>query len=233
MRIMSGHVIEKLSNISNPNKAKILQSFFKTDPGQYGYGDLFWGITVPQIRAVARLFQDISLKENLVLIQHQVHEIRLCALLILVHRFQEEPSLVYKTYIDYKKFVNNWDLVDLTADKIVGAYLRDKPKTILYALAKSQGLWDRRIAIVSTFSFIKSGESQETFKIADLLMRDQEDLIHKAVGWMLREVGKRCSMKELENYLKFRYKKMPRTMLRYAIERFEESLRKKYLLGTV
>ena len=233
MKIASKHIIEKLRNISNPNKAKTLQGFFKTAPGQYGYGDIFWGITVPQTRAVAKLFQDVSLKENSALIQHQVHEIRLCALLILVHRFQAQPGLVYKTYMAHKKFVNNWDLVDLTADKIVGAYLKDKPKTILYELAKSQGLWDRRIAIVSTFFFIKAGESQETFKIADLLMRDQEDLIHKAVGWMLREVGKRCSTKELEDYLKLRYKTMPRTMLRYAIERFPASLRKKYLLGVV
>ena len=227
------HVLNKLKEISKPSKALTSQKFFKTAPGQYGHGDIFWGITVPQVRQVTKQFQTLPLKDIKVLIQHKTHEVRLCGLLLLLGRFQDEPELIYKTYLEHKSFVNNWDFVDLTADKIVGAYLQGKPKTILYELAKSQNLWDRRIAIVSTFYFIKTGQSQETFKIADYLIQDKEDLIHKAVGWMLREVGKRCSTQELEIYLKNRYKQMPRTMLRYAIERFPESLRKKYLLGQV
>ena len=226
-------VIRELKRVSDSKKARLLQGFFKTAPGQYGHGDIFWGITVPQNRQVANAYQDLSLKEIVYLMQHEVHEVRLCGVIILVNRYSSQPEEVFQAYIKHKKNINNWDLVDLSADKVVGAYLKDKPKDLLYKLAASNALWDRRIAIVSTFYFIKSGNSKETFKIADMLMKDKEDLIYKAVGWMLREVGKRCSTKELEVYLKFRYKIMPRTMLRYAIERFPENIRRKYLMGEV
>ncbi len=226
-------VLKELKKRSSSQKAKILQGFFKTAPGQYGHGDVFWGVTVPQNRLVAKAFHDLPLKEITYLIQHEVHEARLCAVIILVNRYSTHPEEIFKTYIKHKKYINNWDLVDLSADKVVGAYLKDKPKALLYELAISKELWDRRIAIVSTFHYIKLGQSKETFKIADMLMKDHEDLIHKSVGWMLREVGKRCSAKELQDYLKSRYKTMPRTMLRYAIERFSQDLRAKYLLGKV
>lgn len=226
-------VIKELQKIANPSKALVLQGFFKTAPGQYGHGDIFWGITVPQNRQIAKLFQDLPIKDILVLIQHKVHEVRLCAVIMLVNRFSTQAEEVFKVYIKNKKYINNWDLIDLSADKVVGAYLKDRPKTLLYELANSKKLWDRRIAIVSTFHYIKMGSSKETFKIADILMRDKEDLIQKAVGWMLREVGKRCNENELKMYLKDRYINMPRTMLRYAIERFPENIRKQYLLGQI
>ena len=226
-------LIEELKKVADPQKAKLLQGFFKTAPGQYGYGDVFWGITIPQNRRIAQSFIDISYKEISLMMRHEVHEVRMCSLMILVEKFKQEPQAVYKLYMANKKYVNNWDLVDLTAYKIVGAYLKDRPKAVLYKLAQSKELWDRRIAIVSTFYFIQSGFAEETFKISDMLMGDKEDLMHKAVGWMLREVGKRCSEKELKSYLKDRYQTMPRTMLRYAIERFPADVRKKYLLGKV
>ncbi len=226
-------VVDEFKKRSSDKKAVLSQRFFKTASGEYGYGDVFWGISVPQNRLISKKFKDLPLKDIVKLVEHDVHEIRLCGLLILIDQYKSQPKQVFQTYIANKKRINNWDLVDLSADKIVGAYLENNSKKILYDLAQSKSLWDRRIAIVSTFYYIKRGCSKETFKIADILLNDKEDLIHKAVGWMLREVGKRCSTEELEIYLRERYKKMPRTMLRYAIERFSMNMRKKYLAGQI
>ena len=215
-----------LRNLADPVRAKNLARFFKTGEGEYGEGDKFLGITVPQIRAVVKQNKDADVS---VLIKSRYHEERLCALLILVEQFKNDQDRVYKFYLANTKYVNNWDLVDLTAPKIVGGYLVSRDKKILYKLARSENLWERRIAILSTFAFIARGESKEALKISEMLLGDSHDLIHKAVGWALREVGKRCGQKIEEEFLQKHYAKIPRTALRYAIERFGEKLRKSYL----
>jgi len=191
------------------------------------------GIKVPQIRSIVRKYwKETNLKVAEELLHSKYHEMRMCALLILVERYKKiasEREKIFRIYIASAKYINNWDLVDLTAPQIVGGYLADKPKTILYQFAKSKNLWERRIAILTTFNYIYQGESQETIKIARILLHDPHDLIHKAVGWMLREVGKRVDEKILTNFLDKRYKEMPRTMLRYAIEKLSEKKRKYYL----
>jgi len=213
----------ELSFYSNFEKANILQRFFKTGKGQYGEGDIFLGIIVPNTRKVAKKFTDLSLSEIKKVLYSRVHEERLCALLILVEKFVtanlDEQKKIFEFYIKNAKQANNWDLVDLSAPKIVGAYLLDRPKEVLYKFAVSKNLWEKRIAIISTFTFIKNKKYTDTFKISEILINDKHDLMHKAVGWMLREVGKR-SLVEEENFLKKNYKKIPRTMLRYAIEKF-------------
>jgi 3-methyladenine DNA glycosylase AlkD len=224
--------------LANPKQAAILSCFFKTGPGEYAEGDKFYGIKVPETRKlVKKNFQEISLEETGKLLQSSFHEERLGALLILVEKFRQgddkEKEKIYKLYLANTGQINNWDLVDLTAPQIVGAYLDNKPKDILFKLAGSKSLWERRIAILATFYFIKNGQPEYAFALADQLVDDKHDLIHKAVGWMLREAGKRCSEKLLEDYLKPRYKKMPRTMLRYAIERLPEAKRKNYLHGNI
>ncbi len=211
--------------------------FFKTGKGQYGYGDKFLGVSVPHQRQVARKFNHLTLGNIEILLQSPVHEERLVALLILVDQFKLADFLtrkeIYEFYLKNTSRVNNWDLVDLSAPYIVGVYLVDKPKNVLYRMAKSNNLWERRIAIISTLAFIQKGDFYNTFKIAKILIYDKEDLIHKAVGWMLREVGKRISKEKLENFLKVHYKQMPRTMLRYSIEHFSLDLRQKYLKGII
>ncbi|MDO8581958.1 MAG: DNA alkylation repair protein [bacterium] len=218
----------------NPAKVKILSGFFKTGKGEYAEGDRFYGVTVPEIRRIAKRYSALPLVEIKRLLEIGWHEERLCALLLLVERFKkgnpEERKKIVDFYLAHTKYINNWDLVDVTAHHIVGAYLWEKPRTILKKLARSKNLWERRIAIVATFSFIRAGQYGDTLNIAKLLLRDEHDLIHKAVGWMLREVGKRCGRMILEKFLKPRYQKMPRTMLRYAIERFPESVRRRYLV---
>lgn len=214
-------------------KAKVLQRFFKTGKGQYGEGDRFLGITVPESRKIAIKYKDLASDKIKTLLQSKFHEERLIALLILVHNFQTKPQMrrkIFDFYLKSTKYVNNWDLVDLTADKIVGQYLFDNPKktTILNKLAISKNLWDRRIAVIATFQFIKNNKYDKTLKIAKMLLSDKHDLIHKAVGWMLREVGKR-SLKDELRFLRLFHKKMARTTLRYAIERFPEKLRKSFL----
>ncbi|TSC76012.1 MAG: putative DNA alkylation repair enzyme [Parcubacteria group bacterium Gr01-1014_31] len=216
-------------------KAKVLQRFFRTGPGEYGEGDIFLGVTVPQTRAVARQFTDLALADVARLLSSAIHEERLCALLILVHRFQigdeREQYRVFQFYLRHLRRVNNWDLVDLSAVNIVGAYLVGRPTALLARLAQSRNVWERRVAIVATFAFIRAGRFRPTFTLAQVLMADRHDLIHKAVGWMLREVGKRDAA-ALESWLRPRYQKMPRTMLRYAIERFPPPRRRAYLAGT-
>jgi len=226
-------IIDELKLLANSMQAKNLQRFLKTGKGEYGEGDVSLGIKVPQIRSIVRKYwKETNLKVAEELLHSKYHEMRMCALLILVERYKKiasEREKIFRIYIASAKYINNWDLVDLTAPQIVGGYLADKPKTILYQFAKSKNLWERRIAILTTFNYIYQGESQETIKIARILLHDPHDLIHKAVGWMLREVGKRVDEKILTNFLDKRYKEMPRTMLRYPIEKLSKTKRKHYL----
>lgn len=223
-----------LHSYGSPERAHGSQRFFKTGPGQYGEGDIFIGTRVPECRLVAKQFKDLSLGELQTHLASGIHEVRLTALLILVEKYKAktERETIVRFYLDNLRYVNNWDLVDLSADKILGSYLADKEKSILYKLAQSKNLWERRVAIVATLYFIRKGMFEPTLKIAELLMNDNHDLIHKACGWMLREIGKKNN-KYLETFLQMHYKKMPRTMLRYSIERFPPERRKKYLEGTL
>jgi len=213
-------------------KAKVLQGFFKTGSGQYAEGDIFLGVTVPVLRTLAKQFQEIELKSAVELLRSPIHEERLLALLVLVLQYRksdiDNKNRIYRIYLKNTKYINNWDLVDVTAKHIIGDFLKDKDKDVLYGLATSSFLWDRRIAIISTFHFIENDQFEETIKIAELLLSDRHDLIHKAVGWMLREVGKR-NLEVEEKFLKEYHKVMPRTMLRYAIEKFPEHKRQAYL----
>jgi 3-methyladenine DNA glycosylase AlkD len=225
----------ELRKLAKPQKAEIFKWFFKTKEGEYGFGDKFIGITVPEMRMVSKQFINLDLKEIESLLQSEIHEDRLTALFILVLKFKKEKLLreeIYNLYLKNTKFINNWDLVDSSADKIVGAFLLEKPRQVLYQLAKSSLVWDRRIAIVSTYQFIRANQFEDTLKISELLLNDPHDLIHKAVGWMLREVGKK-SKKDLENFLNKHYQQMPRTMLRYSIEHFQAEIRQKYLHGQI
>ncbi|OGE14391.1 DNA alkylation repair protein [Candidatus Daviesbacteria bacterium RIFCSPHIGHO2_12_FULL_37_11] len=232
-----------LEKFKNPEKAKSLQRFFKTGKGQYGEGDIFLGISVPILRKIAIKYKDLPFTGITKLLKSKIHEERLIALLLLVHNFQKgdkkKRKEIYEFYLKSTKHINNWDLVDLSAPKILGAdlldpRLREDDKKILYKLAKSENLWERRIAIIATYQFIwKAKEYKNTFKIAEILLSDKHDLIQKAVGWMLREVGKRISQDTEEDFLRKNYHKMGRTALRYAIERFPESLRIKYLKGEI
>lgn len=228
---------QQLKKLANPQKAIGVARFFKTGKGEYGEGDIFLGITVPQIRIVAKQCKDLSLKEIQKLLQSKIHEERLLALIILVNQFKKEDEdkqkQIFNLYLSNTKYINNWDLVDASAEYIVGGYLINRSKTILKTLAQSKLLWERRIAIMATFQFIKQKQHEHTFIIAKILLKDDHDLIHKAVGWMLREVGKRISEAIEETFLQQHYQKMPRTMLRYAIERFDEKKRKKYLNGSI
>jgi 3-methyladenine DNA glycosylase AlkD len=210
-----------LQQLANPEKAIIFSRFFKTGKGEYGEGDNFLGITVPDQRKTARKYSDISLKDLKKLLSSKIHEHRLTALLILVIKFQRAGDAE-------KEKINNWDLVDLSADKIAGVHLLSKEKSLLYELAKSENVWERRIAVLSTFQFIKHNQFKDSLKIATLLLHDSHDLIHKAAGWMLREIGKR-DLKTEESFLLKHYQTMPRTMLRYAIEKFDKNKREFYL----
>ncbi len=219
---------------ANPEKARILKTFFKTGKGEYGEGDSFLGITVPESRKIAIKYSHLSLSDINELLESKIHEERLVALLILVNNYKssQEKENIFNFYLKNTKYINNWDLVDLSADKIVGDHLINKDKSILYNLAKSNNIWERRISIISTFHFIKNNQFDDTLKISKILLNDTHDLIHKAVGWMLREIGKRVQEVE-EHFLKQHYKLMPRTMLRYAIEKFPEEKRNAYLKGAV
>ena len=220
---------------ADPARVPVLQSFFKTGAGQYAEGDVFIGVTVPQLRAMCRQCASAPLGEALALLESRVHEERLLALLLLVEAFRRgshaERRDIYEQYLTHTAFINNWDLVDSSAHLIVGPWLQDRSRAPLRRLAKSKSLWERRIAIIATFHYIRQGEFDETFRIADLLIGDAHDLIHKAAGWMLREVGNRDAAAE-RRFLKDRYARMPRTMLRYAIERFPEAERRRYLRGS-
>ncbi len=226
----------KLRTLANKEKAKVLRGFFKTGPGQYGEGDIFLGITVPVLRKLAKEYDGASLDTADELLNSGIHEERLLALLMLVRAFSNGDDAlknrIYNRYLKNTRSINNWDLVDLSAPNIVGAFLVDKNRMPLYRLATSHDLWKRRIAILSTFTFIKQNDFTDTLRITKILLKDEHDLIHKAAGWMLREIGKR-SLPTEERFLKRHYREMPRTMLRYAIERFPESKRRSYLNGKV
>jgi len=227
---------QELERKADAKRAKILQGFFKTGKGQYGEGDVFLGLYVGDVRKAAKKFSGIDLKEVKKSLGSELHEERLAALLILVEKFEREneegKKEVVEFYLKNAKQVNNWDLVDLTAPKILGEWLLERDRKILFELAKSDNLWERRIAMLSCFAFIRKGQFDDALRIAGLLLSDGHDLIHKAVGWMLREIGKRDLAVE-EGFLKRHYKEMPRTMLRYAIEKFPEPKRKAFLKGKV
>lgn len=220
--------------LEDRDKAEILQRFFKTGPGQYGEGDFFLGVSVPQLRKLSKECGEIDLGELRALLWSSVHEERFLALLILIRDYEEADHAgkrrVYGLYLQNTRWINNWDLVDLSAPKIVGDFLMKMDRKPIYRLARSADLWERRIAILATFRFIKERQFNDTLNISEILLRDKEDLIHKAVGWMLREVGKRNLSAE-EAFLKQHYRQMPRTMLRYAIERFP-SAKKKHFMKT-
>ena len=214
-----------------PGKKEILQKFFKTGPGEYAEGDVFLGVVVPDTRRIAKKFIGISEKDILILLKSRIHEERLAALLILVERFSkashEERQKIINLYLMNVKYVNNWDLVDLTAPKLLGEFLLDKDRDVLDSLANSRNIWERRIAMVATYAFIRKGEYADTLRLAATLLEDKHDLIHKAMGWMLREVGKK-DQKMLERFLNKYAAQMPRTALRYAIERFPEERKDNY-----
>lgn len=225
-----------ISKQKNPTQAVNLQRFFKTGKGEYGEGDIFYGIKVPEQRIIAKQFKDLALNDLKNLILSKVHEERLIAAFILVDQFksgdEKKKKIIFNFYLKNRKGINNWDLVDLSAPKIVGAYLIDKEKDLLYKFARSKDLWEKRMSIISTQAFIREHYFDDTLNISEILLSDKHDLIHKAVGWMLREVGNR-DMETEEEFLRKHYKKMPRTMLRYAIEKFTEQKRNAYLKGKI
>jgi len=227
---------KRLRGLADSVIAEHSQRFFKTGKGEYGEGDKFLGIRVPVLRKQAKQCQNLSLNEIKDLLQSSFHEERLGALFMLVARFSrgnsEEKTVIFELYLKHTKYINNWDLVDSSAHHIVGAYLEKRDKQPIYKLAQSDNLWERRIAMLSTFHQIKKNDFDDALKIATILKNDREDLIHKAVGWMLREIGKRNISVE-KAFLKEHYKEMPRTMLRYAIEKFPEPDRKNYLAGQI
>ena len=231
-RLRASDICSRLQVLGDRERVKVLQRFFKTAQGEYGEGDVFVGLRVPEIRKLAKEYQALPFAEIIRLLQSFIHEARLLSLLILVRAYtQGDASLqeqIFNLYLQNTRFINNWDLVDASAEYIVGSHLRYRSRSPLHALAVSNLLWDRRISIMATFHYIKCGEFAETLRIAELLLRDPEDLIHKAVGWILREIGKRDHATE-EKFLKAHCKTMPRTMLRYAIEKYPENLRQQYM----
>ncbi len=227
---------KRIAKLSDSQRAKKMQKYFKTGEGQYGEGDIFLGISTPELRDLAKEYQEITLMDASTLLKSDIHENRVLVLFILILKFNKsdraQKKQIYELYLKNTDYINNWDLVDLSAYHIVGSFLFNQDKDMLYFLAKSKNLWERRISIISTFYFIKKGTLSETLKIAEILLNDKEDLIHKAVGWMLRELGKKDITAE-ENFLRKHYHNMPRTMLRYSIEKFSDSKRLKYLHGKI
>ncbi|VVB79991.1 DNA alkylation repair enzyme [uncultured archaeon] len=233
---------KELRELADPEKAKLLQGFFKTGKGEYGEGDIFSGITVPESRKIAKRFLDLSFSDLQILLNSKKHEERFIALLILSYNFEIAEKKgndlfmkqIYGFFMKNTEMgnINNWDLVDVITPKIVGKYLLEKDRLVLYELVRSNSLWKKRIAILATFWFIKNNDFKDSLNFAKELLDDEHDLIHKAVGWMLREVGKRDE-KVLKEFLKKYYKKMPRTMLRYSIEKFDEKTRQKFLAGKI
>ena len=223
MKQLTKTITNELQALSDAEKREIFPKFFKAGKGEYGEGDRFLGVTVPNIRAIAKQYKNISLNEIRELMQSEWHEVRLCALLIMVEKNKKKDETLrqqlFDLYLSQTDRINNWDLVDLSCRFIVGEYLLDKSRDILYQLAQSPLLWDNRIAIVSTYAFIRKGQLEDTYALSDLMMHHPHDLMHKAIGWMLREAGKRDS-ERLYDYVMSHRADMPRTMLRYAIEKF-------------
>ena len=219
-------MIKELKQLADSEKKEVLQRFFKTGKGQYGEGDVFIGVTVPKIRLLAKKYKDVSLDQVQKLLKNKIHEVRLLGLIILTYKKLDKN--IYDLYLKNTQYVNNWDLVDLTAHKIVGQYLEDKDRKVLYKLAKASNLWEKRIAMISCWGYIRNNDFEDALKIAEILLNDDHDLIHKAVGWMIREIGKKEQDTAERFLLKYR-KVMSRTTLRYAIERFDEKKRKFYM----
>ena len=236
MNVSLKDVMAHMQELSNPKIAEHSLRFFKTGPGEYGEGDKFLGIRVPVTRKVARKFRELSLDQILKLLKSKFHEERLLALFMLVALFKKgddiEKKNIYNAYLGHTDSINNWDLVDGSAHQIVGGYLFERDRRPLYKLVESKSLWERRISMIATYTFIKRDDFEDTLNLSAILLTDEEDLMHKAVGWMLREVGKK-DLEVEEKFLRKHYKKMPRTMLRYAIEKFEERRRKGYLHGKI
>lgn len=224
----------ELKSYSNPAKAEHSKRFFKSGPGEYGEGDKFLGITVPNQRKVARKFKNMELNEVQKLLQNEYHEARLTAVMLLVYKIEKANEHVFEEvvqfYLKNLRYVNNWDIVDSSCHQILGRFLFNKERDLLYELAQSEDIWKKRIAIITCYYFIKRDDFKDALKIAEILLNDDHDLIHKAVGWMLREIGNRNLDAETQ-FLDQYFKNMPRTMLRYAIEKFDEPLRKHYLHG--
>ncbi len=228
---------KEMGKLANSEIAEHSQRFFKTDKGEYGYGDIFIGIRVPVLRTLAKKYSDLGFSDIKNLIKSKIHEERLTGLLILVNKYkstkeESERNKIYEIYTTHFKHINNWDLVDVTCPHIIGPHLMDKNRKILYTWAKSDHLWTKRIAMITNWWFVRNGDLGDVFKISKILLHDEHDLIHKAVGWMLREAGKK-DRKALEAFLKKHYMTMPRTMLRYSIERLPELRRQQYLKGTI
>lgn len=233
--ISAKEMIKALENLANAEQAVNLQRFFKTGPGEYGDGDCFRGIKLPPLRGLARSFRDAPLEAITALLHSRYHEDRSLALFILVDQYKRGDEavrkMIYDLYLANTRYINNWDLVDQSAPKIVGEHLRERNRSSLIRMARSKSLWQRRIAVLATFQFIKHGEFEDATRVAEILLDDKEDLIHKAVGWMIREIGNRDPAAE-RRFLAKHYRQMPRTMLRYAIEKFPEEERLSYLKGT-
>ena len=229
---MLNKIKKDLAQLGDPERAKNSRWFFKTGKGQYGEGEIFIGIPVPEQRKVAKKYADLLLADLQELLRSKIHEHRFTALLILISKYRKAEELgkkeIFDFYLKNTENVSNWDLVDLSAPKIVGDYLLNRERSLLYKLAKSDSLWERRISILSTFTFIDNNDLEDALNISELLLHDEHDLIHKAVGWALREIGKKDQNVE-EQFLAKHYFHMPRIMLRYAIEKFDEKRRKKYL----
>ncbi|WP_201027462.1 DNA alkylation repair protein [Paraglaciecola hydrolytica] len=229
-------ILAALLALADPLKAQNSLRYFKTAKGQYGHGDQFLGITMPQLRQTVKNFKHATLDDAVELLHSDWHEVRMCALLLLVQQFKSADAQVkqqvFECYLRHSQFINNWDLVDCSAYLIVGPYLQNKPRAVLYDLAKSDLLWDRRIAVIATLHFIRLKDFTDILALAELLINDSHDLMHKAVGWMLREVGNRDKQVEL-GFLTRHYQQMPRTMLRYAIEKFPEPERQAFLHNNV
>lgn len=229
-------ILKAMADLADPRRAEVSRRFFKTGPGEYGEGDVFIGLAVPKVRALSKAYRHLAMADVLRLLKSKIHEERQLALFIWVLQFpradEKRKKLIFDNYLAHTAFINNWDLVDASAEYIVGAFLNDRPKKLLLDLARSSSLWERRIAMLATFGYIKAGAMEWPLKIATRLLEDKEDLIHKAVGWMLREIGSRDPKAE-QAFLKEHYRTMPRTMLRYAIEKFPAALRRKYLEGKV
>ncbi len=224
-------ITRELRSYANPERAKVLRRFFKTAPGEYAAGDVFLGINVPIIRSIAKKYRSALCQDDIESLLHsKYHEERLLALLLMIERYADDPKKIVTMYLrNIKVSVNNWDLVDISAHKIVGRYFEDKPKDKLAKLAVSKSLWERRVAMVATYWHIRKGDCQAALDIAEILVNDEHDLIQKAVGWMLREVGNRCPIKAEREFLDRHAQTMPRTMLRYAIEKFSPRVRQYYL----
>jgi len=229
---MLNSLLRELKNSADPEKEKVFRRFFKTGKGEYGEGDEFLGITVLKLRSISKKYQDIDLKDLQKFLDSKIHEHRLSALMILRFKYdkadENSKENIVKFYLKNTKQINNWDLVDLSCSYILGNWLLDKNRKILYQLAQSTNLWEKRIAIISTFEFIRNHQYIDTLNVSKILLNDDHDLIHKAVGWMLRELGKRDKKTEID-FLNIYYKAMPRTMLRYAIEKFNNKEKRFYL----